>query len=421
MNKDLQDLLDVGSDILKSVTSAVDGGNYSNLASDISRAVRNITVNIPPANPAGRRPGRVVTARPDTVRNRAYTSGLTPEAPAGSGGRAGQPGAPGGRTPRTNGVRHYFLQRNISKSAGVLQMVGFGLSSIIFGAVCISMLAAGTIAGAIFGAVATAGSVFGFLRGNRTNNLAQRYYQYGNILGNSEYFNISDLAGVVFRTDREVLKDIKQMIKRGFLPRARLDRDEKICMITDRSYQMYMGAIEDQEARQMRDQRREAANRAVNGSGDQDSSSLSPEVRSILKEGNEYIIFVRQVNDIIPDTEEMSNKLYRLENIMNRIFDQVKKEPSSADELYKLMNYYLPTTKKLLTAYIELDKQPGVGDNITKTKLEIDSAMDTINEAFEKLLNSLFQDMAWDISSDISVMKTMMAQDGLMEDSIAKK
>ncbi|MBP3273872.1 MAG: 5-bromo-4-chloroindolyl phosphate hydrolysis family protein, partial [Butyrivibrio sp.] len=97
----------------------------------------------------------------------------------------------------------------------------------------------------------------------------------------------------------------------------------------------------------------------------------------------------------------------------NRIFAQVKKDPSSADELHKLMNYYLPTTKKLLNAYVELDKQPEVGENITQTKKEIDEAMDTINMAFESLLDSLFQDMAWDISSDISVMKTMMAQDGL--------
>ena len=98
---------------------------------------------------------------------------------------------------------------------------------------------------------------------------------------------------------------------------------------------------------------------------------------------------------------------------MNRIFAQVKKDPSSADELHKLMSYYLPTTKKLINAYVELDKEPEVGDNITKTKLEIDAAIDTINMAFENLLDSLFQDMAWDISSDISVMKTMMAQDGL--------
>jgi 5-bromo-4-chloroindolyl phosphate hydrolysis protein len=109
----------------------------------------------------------------------------------------------------------------------------------------------------------------------------------------------------------------------------------------------------------------------------------------------------------------MSNKLYKLENIMNKIFEQVKKDPSSADELHKLMNYYLPTTKKLLSAYVELDKQDSAGENVMQTKREIDMAMDTINLAFEKLLDSLFQDMAWDISSDISVMKTMMAQDGL--------
>jgi hypothetical protein len=35
--------------------------------------------------------------------------------------------------------------------------------------------------------------------------------------------------------------------------------------------------------------------------------------------------------------------------------------------------------------------------------------------AFEKLLDSMFEDTAWDISSDISVMKTMMQQEGLTE------
>ena len=44
--------------------------------------------------------------------------------------------------------------------------------------------------------------------------------------------------------------------------------------------------------------------------------------------------------------------------------------------------------------------------------------MDTINNAFENLLDSLFEDVAWDISSDISVMKMMMEQDGLTENSI---
>ena len=109
----------------------------------------------------------------------------------------------------------------------------------------------------------------------------------------------------------------------------------------------------------------------------------------------------------------MSEKLYRLESTMDRIVEQVRQNPSSAPELRKLMSYYLPTTVKLLKAYKELDKQTVSGENITNTKQEIEDALDTINDAFENLLDSLFQNMAWDVSSDISVMQTMFAQDGL--------
>ena len=84
----------------------------------------------------------------------------------------------------------------------------------------------------------------------------------------------------------------------------------------------------------------------------------------------------------------------------------------------KLIEYYLPTTAKLLNAYIDLEKQPEVGDNIKNTKIEIENTLDTINDAFEKLLDSMFEDMAWDISSDINVMKNMMAQDGLTETNV---
>ena len=36
----------------------------------------------------------------------------------------------------------------------------------------------------------------------------------------------------------------------------------------------------------------------------------------------------------------------------------------------------------------------------------------------EKLLDALFQDTAWDLSSDISVLETMLAQEGLTEDGL---
>ena len=123
---------------------------------------------------------------------------------------------------------------------------------------------------------------------------------------------------------------------------------------------------------------------------------------------------LRESNDKIPG-EEMTGKLSRQEDIVNKIFDQVKKDPAAARDLRKFMNYYLPTTEKLLKAYIDVDQQPVAGDNIRNTKQEIEKAMDTVNEAFENLLDSMFEDANMDVMSDISVMNTMMAQDGLTD------
>ena len=59
------------------------------------------------------------------------------------------------------------------------------------------------------------------------------------------------------------------------------------------------------------------------------------------------------------------------------------------------------------------------GENILSSKKEIEDTLDTLNMAFEKLLDDLFQDTAWDVSSDISVLKTMLAQEGLTENDFS--
>ena len=85
------------------------------------------------------------------------------------------------------------------------------------------------------------------------------------------------------------------------------------------------------------------------------------------------------------------------------------------------MEYYLPMTIKLLNAYEELDRQPIQGGNIESSKKEIEETLDTLNIAFAKLLDNLFQDTAWDVSSDISVLEAMLAQEGLTKDDFADK
>ena len=376
MQNDIQDFLKAGNEILNSVSSAIDRNDYSTLHSDVARVVKSVSVD----------------------RKVNYSSQM-------------RQGVQTPQQPRT--VVFPFLQKNISKFLGVPQMTIAGAIGAFFLLPFLGAILSGSIAGSITLGVIIAASAFFFLQGKKKFSLSKKYYQYGSVLKQAEFFNVSDLAKATMGSDKSVLKDIKNMIKLGFLPRARFDNTETVCMVTDRAYEQYLGAESDRIAREQKAEEDKKAAIAAERARNAEYKNLSDKEIQILEEGREYITFVRQINDVIPDTEEMSNKLYRLEEIMNRIFAQVKKDPGSADELHKLMNYYLPTTKKLLNAYVELDKQPEVGENITQTKKEIDEAMDTINMAFESLLDSLFQDMAWDISSDISVMKTMMAQDGL--------
>ncbi len=381
MDKNTQELLNAGSDILKSVTKAIDTNDYSKLASEISETVKSVSIE----------------------KKTTYASGI-------------------GKNNHINVVRtsapkystYPFLAKRVGKYNGIVEAtLGCSFGAIWF-LVFIGSLTAGSLPVMITMAAITAICGLFAIKGFRKLKFAKALYKYGSILKNAEYFKVSDLARAALETDEEVTKNLKGMLQEGYLPRGKFDSTETTFMITDAAYQMYLGAEQDRIAREAREAQEQAVlNQPVR------ANQTGDKVQNLLNEGKEYITFVRQINDIIPDTEEMSNKLYRLESIMNRIFEQVKKDPDTADDLHKLMNYYLPTTRKLLTAYVELDKQAIPGENIQQTKNEIDAVMDTINEAFEKLLDSLFQDMAWDISSDISVMKTMMAQDGLTSDGLA--
>ena len=77
------------------------------------------------------------------------------------------------------------------------------------------------------------------------------------------------------------------------------------------------------------------------------------------------------------------------------------------------MNYYLPTTLKLLNAYDRMGDAGVAGTNIDGTMGRIETMMDTIVTAFDRQLDALFGDIALDISTDITVMEQMLAREGL--------
>ena len=134
----------------------------------------------------------------------------------------------------------------------------------------------------------------------------------------------------------------------------------------------------------------------------------------MLKEGNLALAEMQRLDDNIQD-EKISADIQTLKETCTKIFEQVKRDPSKLPQIRKFMNYYLPTTLKLLNSYDRMGAQGISGDNIDTTMDKVEGMMDTIVKAFEKQLDSLFGAEAMDISTDITVLETMMAREGLTE------
>ena len=385
----LDEILKTGDEILNEVNRAVNSGDYSNLGDSIREQVKD-AVDKATANVNQNFNGRASAGRTVTY----------------SGSRL--------RTP--------FFMKKISSSKGIGKIIGGVIGSVYVGMWTIIMGIAAfaepviTIPALIFAAI-TGLFVFMVHKGKEDRKLVKAYNKYGRILGRSEYFAINDLAIAAAENPDTVKSNIRKMIKKEYLPLAKMDLSETTVMLTNRAYQQYINAEASRQERERREKMASANTQTRAMPTEQAAPTADSKVAGIVKEGKAYIENIRRINEMIPG-DEMSAKLFHLESIMQRIFQQVENEPECADDLKKFMNYYLPTTTKLLNAYVDLDKQPEVGDNIVKTKKEIEDAIDVINSAFENLLDSLFQDMAWDITSDISVMKTMMAQDGLTDGGI---
>lgn len=269
--------------------------------------------------------------------------------------------------------------------------------------------------------------------GSKRAGQAKRFRRYNAILGERTYCLVEELAAAIGQSCRFVQRDLKRMIAKGFFAEGYLDRKETLLMTDRETYQQYLttqaeyerGAIgrstQEQriEAEQPKMAEQERAAQAPETDSSRKSENLSPKCRELIREGENYIRHIHECNVKIED-KEMSDKLDRLELVITRIFREAEKDPAVVDDLKKMMSYYLPTTRKLLDAYCEMDAQPISGQNIESTKKEIENALDTINGAFERLLDSFFEEKAWDISSDISVLNTMFAQEGLTGKDFAK-
>ena len=139
---------------------------------------------------------------------------------------------------------------------------------------------------------------------------------------------------------------------------------------------------------------------------------LPPELQSVIYQGKRAIADIRRLNDEIPD-ERMSAQIDLIERLTAQIFDCVRQHPEKLSQIRQFLNYYLPTTIKLMEQYVTLQNQSVKTENITEGMQKIEDLLDKVIVAFQRQLDALFEADVVDITADIRVMEQMMASEGL--------
>ena len=314
-------------------------------------------------------------------------------------------------TPKTTvvsapAVNHLYGRTGARVVGGILKTAFGGIFTLTSAIVAIVMLATELMLGAVISGAVLLPSAILLTNGIQSLSTVGRFRTYKRLLGRKTQCALDKLARAVGKDVAFVRKDVRKMIGRGYFTEGHLDHEQNHLIISDATYRQFEQArLQLEAARKQREA--EAAN------------APDPRIREVLDKGANFLAQLRKCNDDIPG-EEVSNKIYHMELILGRIFDRAKEHPEVIPDLKKLMDYYLPMTVKLLNAYADMDAQPVQGANIEASKREIEGTLDTLNRAFEKLLDELFQETALDVSSDITVLQTMLAQEGLTDDELTK-
>lgn len=388
----------IGEEIRKSVLEALDSGNFENLGNavfdtvaDTMRTVseqvgKTVSVN------QTRVMSEVTKARQEARRQAEAMKKKKPSVAA----------------------RVLAPFRSIGSVSNVLLKVFGGIATGLTGAFALIMMLASIMDATLFPLLLfslglLAGSIGMILVGVMQKKRLDKAEYYLKLAGNNHYINVSDIAQFTNESKKKVLAELRQFIRQGFYPEGHLDSKGTCLMLDNKIYSEYL-EIEKQRRIQAKEARE--ANRSEQESIPEQSAVVKTELEQLIAEGQVYIDQLRIMNDHIQG-EEISAKLFRLESLLKQIYARLEEHPEQLPQLKKFLEYYLPTTLKLVAAYEEFDAMSEQGPNIVEAKAEIEKTMDTINDAFAELLNRLYRDTAFDVTTDAQVLQTMLAQEGL--------
>ena len=229
-----------------------------------------------------------------------------------------------------------------------------------------------------------AGGIAMFAAGQRMKRRSARIARYLAVMGERGYISVEELCTVTGKSRKKIESDLDYMVEKGLLGTgAYLDSGRGIFFRSADAFADYANATAKKE-------------------------NVTP------KEANEgyagALRAIRSANDRIADPV-LSEKIDHLETVAGKIFREVEEHPEKQQQAATFLNYYLPTTLKLLDSYAKFEEAGIEGENLSRAQERIEETMDALIKGFDKQLDDLYRNEAMDIDSDIRVMENMLRRD----------
>ncbi len=279
-----------------------------------------------------------------------------------------------------DGIQHIS---NGKKSLFILGWVVLGLG--ILGG--IHSIAVSSALWRILQAIAVTVGGAGMLYAAHSKDKKERLYQnLVKIIGDKAYVDIKALASAAGIKEKKLVRELDEMLERGYLPAsAYLDMSRNILVMNANEMGNYAEPAPQSEA----------------GDGEEDKYDL------LMKEMDRACGRIRD--------RDMLEKVVQVRGLAAAIFHSVREDPDKQPQISSFLNYYFPTTLKLLDSYADFEEKGYHGDKLSQTKERIESTMDTIISAYRKQLDNLYLPDTMDVDTDIDVLETMLKRDGLSD------
>lgn len=223
-----------------------------------------------------------------------------------------------------------------------------------------------------------------------------RFRKYNREIGNNTVIPTADLAAITAKPIDFTINDLLNMIEKDYYRQARIVENGELFILDSNTYKLY----KEEMLRDPKERYEELE--------EKENNALVEDYLSKAKKD------VTTLTEMLPKLREpMKAKITEFLQIVGKIFELLKENPNTAKDLDKVINFYLPTTVKLMDNYIQLSEKPT--DSVKSSLKSMEQTMDLVNDGFMKMLDNIYQEKIMDLSSDMSVLKSMLRQEGLLD------